>query len=81
MSQVVNFTSEREARRSNEKAVVVEYVPLADGGIAMIAIVEEAEYVWEFNRNQAEILIKAMTLAFVSRKAVKVVQPASRSAA
>jgi hypothetical protein len=80
MSQVVNLASERKARRSHDEAVA-EYIPLANGGIAVVMPLEGIEYVWEFDREQTEILIRALTLAFVAREAVKVVQPLVRSAA
>lgn len=77
-SQIVNLL-ERRAEKSNDEAVA-EYVPLADGGIAIVAYLDGTEAVWEFDREQTEMIIRALTLAFVTRKPVRIVQP-FRSAA
>jgi len=77
MSAVVQILERRKPERDEAFA---EYVPLANGGISITTEIDGTEYVWEFDRAQTEIVIRALTLAFVTRKTVRIVQPL-RSAA
>lgn len=69
-----------ERRKQDRDETFAECVPLANGGIAINMEIDGTDCVWEFDRAQTEILIRALTLVFVTRKPVKIVQP-FRSAA
>jgi hypothetical protein len=72
-SAVVVKLSERRKPSTDEP--IAECVPLANGGIAIITELDGTECVWELDRGQAEIMIRALTLALVTRKKVRIVQP------
>jgi len=70
----------QERRKSEQNELFAEYVPLANGGISIVAEIDGIECVWELDKTQTETVIRALTLAFVTRKSVRIVQPL-RSAA
>jgi hypothetical protein len=65
----------QERRKSEQSELFAEYVPLANGGVSIISEIDGTECVWELDKAQTEIVIRALTLAFVTRKPVRIVQP------